>query len=166
MTLSDFTCRDMIVPQLAGNDAAGAIHELSQAMQRAGRIPDFLPFFHAALNREFLAGSDIHPGMAFPHARIAGGHELAMAVGRSIHPLRWGSHGAATVRLVFLVAVPETDSSRYLALMSGLARLTRDPGRVAQMHAARDVGEMIEVLRSIPLTTSLPQGNRPRAFAE
>ena len=42
------------------------IQELSQAMQREKRVPDRLPFYQAALNREFLVGTEMEAGMRFP----------------------------------------------------------------------------------------------------
>ena len=72
MTLADFTSPRLIVPQLRGVDAVSAIQELSQALQREGRIADSLPFYHAALNREFMVSTDMEAGMAFPHARLPG----------------------------------------------------------------------------------------------
>ncbi|NOS70392.1 MAG: PTS sugar transporter subunit IIA, partial [Verrucomicrobia bacterium] len=70
MTLADFTSPGLIIPHLRGQDAASVIQELSQALQREQRIPDSLPFYHAALNREFMVSTDMEAGMAFPHARL------------------------------------------------------------------------------------------------
>jgi len=47
MTLADFTSPGMIIPHLRGQDATSVIQELSQSMQREGRVPDLLPFYHA-----------------------------------------------------------------------------------------------------------------------
>ena len=72
MTLADFTSAGLIIPHLRGQDVATVIQELSQAMRRERRVPDLLPFYHAALNREFLVSTDMEAGMAFPHARLPG----------------------------------------------------------------------------------------------
>ena len=87
MTLADFTSPGMIIPHLRGQDAASVIQELSHALQREGRVPDLLPFYHAVLNREFLVSTDMEAGMALPHARLPGLKELAFAFGRSDQPL-------------------------------------------------------------------------------
>src|SRR5262249_25450329 len=89
MTLADFTSPGMIIPQLRGQEAASVIQELGYAMQREGRVPDLLPFYHAVLNREFLASTDMEAGMALPHARLPGLKELAFAFGRSDRALLW-----------------------------------------------------------------------------
>src|SRR5262245_21180721 len=100
MTLADFTSPGLIMPHLRGQEAASAIKELSQALHLENRVPDLLPFYEAALNREFMVSTDMEAGMAFPHARVSGLTELAFALGRSDEPLRWGPHAARAVRFV------------------------------------------------------------------
>lgn len=153
MTLADFTTPGLILPHLRGQDAASVIQELSQAMQSEGRVTDLLPFYHAALNREFLVSTDMEAGMAFPHARLPALKELSFALGRSDEPLAWGSKSFRSVRLVFLIAVPATDATQYLPLISGLARLARDGRLVARLHAAQDDSQMLETLQQVELRT-------------
>src|SRR6185369_7000052 len=144
----------LIIPHLRGHDAASVIQELSQALQREKRVADLLPFYHAALNREFMVGTDMEAGMAFPHARLPALKELSFAFGRSDEPLSWGRRAARSVRLVFLMAVPATDSTQYLLVISGLARLTKESRLVEKLHAARDTFQIAEVLQQIELRTS------------
>jgi len=99
MTLADFTSPGLIIPHLRGQDVASVIQELSQALQREGRVGDLLPFYHAALNREFLVSTDMEAGMAFPHARLPGLKELSFALGRSGEPLGWGANAECAVAL-------------------------------------------------------------------
>jgi mannitol/fructose-specific phosphotransferase system IIA component (Ntr-type) len=155
MTLADFTSPGLIVPRLRGQDAASVIQELCQAMQREKRVPDSLPFYHAALNREFLMGSEWGAGMAIPHARSPGLKELSFALGRSAEPLAWGAKPVRSVRLVFLVAIPATDSTQYLSLISGVARLAKEEDRlIGRLHAAEDTFQMLEVLQQVGLRGS------------
>jgi mannitol/fructose-specific phosphotransferase system IIA component (Ntr-type) len=156
MTLADFTSPALIVPRLRGQDAASVIQELSQALQRDKRVSDLLPFYHAALNREFMVSTDMEAGMAFPHARLPALKEVSFAFGRSEKPLGWGNKAAGAVRLVFLMAVPATDSTQYLSLVSGLARLAKDNRLVEKLHAARDASQIVEVLKQIELRTNFP----------
>ena len=154
MTLADFTCPGLIIPHLRGQDAATVIQELSQAMQREKRVPDLLPFYHAALNREFLVSSDMEAGMAFPHARLPYLKEVSFALGRSDEPLHWGAKADPSVRLVFLMAVPATDSTQYFSLISGLARLAKDGRLVEKLQTAQDTFQLLEALRQVELRTS------------
>jgi mannitol/fructose-specific phosphotransferase system IIA component (Ntr-type) len=162
MTLADFTSPGLIIPGLRGKDVATVIQELSQALQRERRVPDLLPFYHAALNREFLVSTDMEAGMAFPHARLAGLNELSFALGRSPEPLAWGARAASSVRFVFLIAVPATESTQYLQLISALARLAKDSPLVEKIRAAHDTFQIFGVLQQVTLrgsTTSEPLKN-------
>lgn len=150
-TLADFTSPRLIVPHLRGGDAASAIQELSQAMVLNKRVPDLLAFYHAALNQECLVGSRLQPGIAFPHARLSALKGLSFALGRSDQPLRWIGKNLQAIRLVFLIAVPATDSTEYLSLLSGLARLGRQDRLVEQLYRAPGTFEFIEVLKQIEL---------------
>lgn len=151
MTLADFTSPGLIVPELEGPDVAGVIQELCRALQREGRIPDLLPFYHAALNRELLVNGSQEAGLALPHARLPGVTDLTLAFGRCRTPMVWHPQSAQPVSLVFLAAVPATESSRYLTLCSGVARLARDPALLEALHRARDVAQIHAVFQRVPL---------------
>jgi PTS system fructose-specific IIC component len=151
VTLADFTSPGLIIPQLRGLDVATVIQELSQALQREGRVPDLLPFYHAALNREFLLSTGWETGMAFPHARLAAVKEVSFALGRCQEPLSWGQRNTGSVKLVFLIAVPATDVTQYLAVVSGLARLSRNPNLLERLYAAQDTFQILDVLHQVPL---------------
>lgn len=154
MTLADFTSPGLVIPHLRGTDAPSVIQELSLALQREQRIPDSLPFYHAALNREFMVSTDMEAGMAFPHARLPGLPAVSFSLGRSDEPLRWGTKAVGLVRLVFLLAVPATDSTQYLLLISGLARLAKNNRLVEELHAARDSVQIAKLLSQVELRSS------------
>lgn len=161
MTLADFTSPNLVIPHLRGQDAASVIQELSIALQHENRVRDLLPFYHAALNHEFLVSSDMEAGIAFPHARLPTLKKLTFALGRSSEPLDWGSKARQSVKLVFLIAVPATDSTQYLLLISGLARLAKDSQLLGKVHSAPSAFQMHELLQQIPLqigqTKELPE---------
>jgi len=164
MTLADFTSPGLIIPRLHGHDVASVIQELSQALQREKRVIDLLPFYHAALNREFMVSTDIEAGMAFPHARLPALKELSFAFGRSDETLSWGPRSAWSVRLVFLMAVPATDSTQYLLLISGFARLTKEVRLVEKLHATQDTFQILEVLQQVELRTSSKPDSTKKAL--
>ena len=154
MTLADFTRPGLIIPHLVSRDETSAIHELSLALQREGCVPDWLPFYHEALNREFLLSTDMEAGMAFPHARLPGLRELAFAFGRSDVPFAWGPGVTHPVRMVFLLAVPSTDPEHYLPLVSALARLSGNNPLLDALRGAVDSAGIVAVFRQVVLRGS------------
>lgn len=152
-TLADYSSSRLMIPELRGRHATSVIQELSLALQQENRIPGMLLFYHAALNQEFLLSSDTEAGMAIPHARVAGLREPALAAGRSNQPMYWGAKARRTVRLVFLIAIPDTDSTGYLLVISSLARLSKDEGLMTRLQTAHTAEEMFEVLQQVKLGT-------------
>ena len=151
LTLADYTHLGLIIPQLTERDTAGIIGELSQALQRQGCLPDLLPFYHAALNRELLSNSALPCGIAFPHARLGGIKQIQFALGRTPHPVIWGSKNSWPVQMVFLLAVPATDAAQYLHLLAALARLGQQEDRLAELRAASTPDRIFAVLEKVTM---------------
>lgn len=151
MTLADFTTSGLIIPHLRGDDVASVIQELTQVLHRENVVTDLLPFYHEALNREFMVSTDMEAGIAFPHARLTSLKELCYSFGRTDKPVIWGPRAARSVRLVFLIAVPATDSTQYLLFNAGLARLARGRRLVEQLNAAQNTFQILNALKQIEL---------------
>lgn len=151
VTLADFTTPDLVVPRLQGRDTSSVVQELSAVLQRSGCLPDLLPFYHAALNREFLGSTAVAPGWALPHARIKGLAKVVFALGRADEPVRWGGRDSHPVRLVFLCAVPETDATGYMTLLGGIARCQQAPAPSEGLLNAPDARAMFKILKTVPL---------------
>jgi mannitol/fructose-specific phosphotransferase system IIA component (Ntr-type) len=146
LTLADYTRPELLVSRLLERDTAGIISELSQVLQREGLVSDVLPFYHVALNHELMANSALECGIALPHGRLSGVKQLHFAFGRAPEPVTWGSKNSWPVQLVFLLAVPATDAACYLHLLASLARLGRQPERVAELCAAQDATTVMAIL--------------------
>lgn len=142
----EYTRPGLMVPRLREGDTAGIISELSQVLQRAGAVPDVLPFYHAAVNRELLTSSALGCGLAIPHARLSGIKQLQFALGRTAQAVLWGAKGPERVDLVFLLAVPATDAVGYLHLLASLARLGQSAADLNALRAAPDGPAMLAVL--------------------
>lgn len=162
-TLGDFTHPRLIIPDLVARDVPGVIQELGQRLQREKRIPDFLPFYHAALNREFMGATDLDADMAFPYARVTGCDRLSFALGRSPTPLPWGAQRAHGIRLVFLTAVPAADTFEHLLFFSGLARLAQNRMLIDQLQAATSPDQMLEILGQVKLEPGFAAPAQPEA---
>ena len=147
--LADYTQPGLIVPRLRERDTAGVVNELSQALQHEGFVPDVLPFYHAALNQELLAGSACECGLAFPHARLSGVKRLHFAFGRTPEPIIWGARGAWPVQLIFLLAVPATDAVSYLQLLASLAKLGQHTELLAELRVADSAEAILAVLEQV-----------------
>lgn len=150
-TLADYTCPMLLAPKLHGQDAAAVVHELSYLLYRAGYVPDVLPFYRAALDRERVASTATDYGWAWPRAVVQDLAQPCFALGRCLVPLVWSQGLKPSVHLVFLLAVPKTYESDARALEAGLRRLNTDQPLRHRLSAARDRGELFDVLGQVSL---------------
>jgi mannitol/fructose-specific phosphotransferase system IIA component (Ntr-type) len=148
LTLADHTSPGLIIPKLRGLDAPAIIQELSAALQREGRITDLLPFYQAALNREYLCSTVTEPGWALPHVLVKGLDKPCCALGLTVVPIAWGNSGLR-VQVIFLIAAPETDARAYITLVLGLARLSRETHLLDRLLKTSDPLEIFDVLRQV-----------------
>ena len=157
VSLAAFTSEALILPQLRGRDTSTAIHELSKTLEREVCVPGMLPVYQSALNREYLVSTATECGMAFPHARLSAVDRICFALGRATEPIAWG--GARTVHIVFLLAVPATDASDYLSLLSRLTALAKDSdirGRLMIAESAAAIYQILKSVQLVPGRTSAP----------
>ena len=148
-TIAHYTSPRLILPALRTCDTAGVINELCTLLHREGRVNDRAAFYHAVMSREMLAGTATETCWALPHARMEGLPRLSLAVGLSTSGVKW--LGRDPVQLVFLFAVPEQETTSYLRLIAGLARLSQAPDRCEALLQAADGDAMWQVLESFPL---------------
>jgi len=156
VNLADFTKPELVLPALKASSPEAAVVQLGQTLARAGCVPDAAEFGQAVFRREALAGTACLPFTAIPHARIPGLTQPWFALGRCWEPLIW--HGASTpVRWVLLLAIPELETTRYLALLSLLSGL--GPGAWLDSHYqnAPDAAGLYAALRT--------SGHNPRSSA-
>jgi mannitol/fructose-specific phosphotransferase system IIA component (Ntr-type) len=150
-TLAQYTSPTLLIPQLRQQDATGVVGELCSLLHREGCVETLLPFYNAVITHEAVSSTATAPGWAMPHARLHGLPRLCFAVGRSAAPFPWFGQAEEPVQLVFLSAVPENEGAAYLALISGLARLSQNPVRLRNLLEAADSQAMFEVLAQIPV---------------
>ena len=151
-TLADYTCPMLLAPELRGRDAAAVIHELSYLLYRTGYVSDVLPFYRAALDRERAGSTATDHGWAWPRAEAQGLAQPCFALGRCPAPVVWSQGLKPSVHLVFLLAVPPNYASNDRALEAGLLRLNSDQALRLRLSAARDGGELFDVLSQVSLS--------------
>ena len=148
-TVADYTRTELIVPWLRERDPAGIIEELSQRLRAQAIIGDVLSFYQAVVNHEFLSSSALPAGIATPHGRSAQVRRLTLAIGRTREPVVWGMKESLSVEYVFLLAVPSTDASDYLFLLSGIAGFGHQPEMLAKLRTAADARCIFGLLKEI-----------------
>jgi mannitol/fructose-specific phosphotransferase system IIA component (Ntr-type) len=141
-SLADYTLPPLIVPRLRSRNVADIIAELTQVLHQHGCVRESLPFYHAALNQEFLSNPASGRGIAFPHARSASIKFLRFALGRAPAPVQWRTQDHQPIQLIFLIAIPATEATLYLQVLSRVAKLSGERESLAELMAAADAAQM------------------------
>ena len=111
--------------------------ELLASQRGIGNVADA---FKAVTAREESGPTLIAPGIALPHARLAGIAELVIAVATSAAGVDFGA--GQKVKLVVLILAPKADPGLYLQAASSLAKVCQDPGTaeaVSQLQTPEEV---------------------------
>ncbi len=143
-TLADFTRADLLVPRLLATTRDAALAELALCLHRAGVVPRTETFLAACLARERTAPTTVGRGVAMPHVR-GDLPALAFALGHAAPALDWAGE---PVDIVWLMAVPTSAATAYMAVLRVVARATLDAGFVAGLRAADTDTAMLKLLSS------------------
>ena len=152
--LADFTRPELIIPRLRSTSAELVIGELTDKLEQTGSLENRTVFLDAVRVRERLSPTSCAPGWALPHARLADLPKLTFALGTALQPLTWLGEQKASVKIVWLFAVPESETRAYLNLIASIARFSQNAVLVDQLTKAVDASAIFDVLLQAPLPAS------------
>lgn len=111
-----------IIPSLAAGTRRDALAEMVRLVTGF----DQGPLLIALQEREAIGSSAIDPGLAVPHARVAGSGELEVCFARSAAGIPWGAPDRQPVHLIFLMVASRGGGDNYLETLANLCRFLRD----------------------------------------
>jgi mannitol/fructose-specific phosphotransferase system IIA component (Ntr-type) len=153
MTLGQFTEQGLLIPRLRGDRQEDVLRELAERLEVSGRLVDPSGFIEAVLKREGDAPTFIGNGLAIPHVREAGSHQLSFAAGLSRDGVPWGPN-IATV--VCLFAVPSRDDGSYLWVIASLGKFIFDKKAFSVFRDAKHPEDMLDVLNKVEVRGAGP----------
>ncbi|PTX91716.1 PTS sugar transporter subunit IIA [Opitutus sp. ER46] len=125
-----------ILLRLESTKRTAALHEIASVLEGHPDVANHRGFYDELLARDRLDTTSLGNGVALPHARTEHVKKIVMAVGRSESGIPFEANGE-TVRLFFMLGTPKTKPGDYLAVVSALCKLLRDPAdRQALLNAA------------------------------
>ncbi len=125
---------------------------LQDLSERAARISGLRAreIFDALLQRERLGSTGIGNGIALPHSKLPKCKAIFGVFARLEKPIDFEATDGAAVDLVFLLIAPESAGADHLKALARIARVLRDPGRVAKLRSTRDPAALYAVLTQEP----------------
>lgn len=146
-SLLDLLTPDLVTLDFAAANAAEAIRATAAPLAKHPAVSDFDGFCAAVLAREEMSPTAAGHGVAFPHARGHYVSQIVTAAGRSREGVPFGSNGER-VHFIFIIGTPLDKVRDYLTLLSGLARLIKDPAVRERLLAADSAPALLQALRA------------------
>ena len=119
--------------QATGREAA--LHEVAHLLDGHPDIANFAGFFDELLARDRLDTTCLGNAVALPHARTGQVKRMVLAVGRSDAGIPFDASGEI-VKLFFVLGTPKSKPGDYLAMVSALCKILRDPADRASLLTA------------------------------
>jgi mannitol/fructose-specific phosphotransferase system IIA component (Ntr-type) len=118
-----------------GTKRTAALNEVARMLEGHPDIPNFNGFYDELLARDRLDTTCLGNSIALPHARTEHIKQIVLAVGRSDAGIPFDTNGEI-VKLFFVLGTPKSKPGDYLAVVSALCKLLRDPADRAALLAA------------------------------
>jgi mannitol/fructose-specific phosphotransferase system IIA component (Ntr-type) len=132
-TLADLLRREHVVCPLEAVDRDEAVGDLLERLHRVDDGFDVEVTRSAVMAREASGSTELVPGVALPHARLAGLSRPRIAIGVSRAGIAFSS-GQPPVHVIVLVLTPLDEPGAYLRILAALMR------RLKEIDVARCVG--------------------------
>lgn len=103
-----------------------ALNEIARQLEGHPDVANFTGFYDELLARDRLDTTCLGNAVALPHARTEHVKKIVMAVGRADLGIPFDANGEI-VRLFFVLGTPKTKPGDYLAVVSALCKILKDP---------------------------------------
>jgi mannitol/fructose-specific phosphotransferase system IIA component (Ntr-type) len=103
-----------------------ALNEIARLLDGHPDVANFSAFYDELLARDRLDTTCLGNAVALPHARTEHVKRIVMAVGRTDTGIPFDASGEI-VRLFFVLGTPKTKPGDYLAVVSALCKILKDP---------------------------------------
>lgn len=146
MRITELLDPQRIVLGAKAADKAAAIHTMTGLLSAGDCLRDPVQYEQEVLAREAQGSTGVGGGVAIPHAKSAGVRRPALAAMTLSEDLEYGSLDGAPVRLLFQIAVPDTDANLHVAVLADLARLLMDEDFCTQLLDTKTPEEFLSVI--------------------
>lgn len=112
------------------------LNEVARLLDGHPDVANFAGFYEELLARDRLDTTSLGNSVALPHARTEHVKKIVMAVGRADGGVPFDASGEI-VRLFFVLGTPKTKPGDYLAVVSALCKILKDPADRATFLTAQ-----------------------------
>ncbi len=143
-----------ITLHVQSNKRAAALNEIAKQLDGHPDVANFAGFYDELLARDRLDTTCLGNAVALPHARTEHVKKIVMAVGRTDTGIPFDANGDI-VRLFFVLGTPKTKPGDYLAVVSALCKILKDPSDRASFLTAPTPEAFIAAIASAEVKLGL-----------
>lgn len=147
ISISSLLKKELIILNLKSSDKISAIRELVSLLVQQGVVIDEGEFLRDILKRENLESTGIGLGIAIPHARTKAIRALSLAFGRSKEGVDFSAIDGKPSNLIFLIASPEEEKTKYIMALAKLSRILRKEEVRRKLQEAQTEEEILEIIQ-------------------
>lgn len=153
MDLGDLIQPDAVLPALKVNSKKQLLQIMSEKAASLTGLSE-REVFDTVLQRERLGSTGVGNGIAIPHGKINSVKRIAGVFAQLDTPVDFEALDDQPVDIVFLLLAPENAGADHLKALSRIARMLRDPERIAKLRTAHDASLLYELLTSQPASNA------------
>ena len=142
-TLIDVNLIDL---SLNARSKDGVFHELALLLHRNDRISDYSHFIEDVYEREDMGTTGFGFGIAIPHAKSPYVKIPSVCFGKIEQGISYDSIDGNPVYLVFMIAMPETDSKQHLTTLAWISRNLMHESFRKKLMEAKTPEEVINII--------------------
>ena len=153
MDLGDILAQDAVIGDLRASSKKQMLQAVAEhAAELTGLSAREI--FDTVLQREKLGSTGVGNGIAIPHAKFPGFGRIIGIFAHLAEPIDFDALDDQPVDLVFLLLAPEDAGADHLKALSRVARVMRDPARVALLRATSDPNTLYHHLVGEPASNA------------
>ncbi|MBI6874253.1 PTS fructose transporter subunit IIABC [Clostridium aciditolerans] len=143
MKVTELLIKETIIVDLKSTTKADVIDELTNKLDRAGRLRDKEEFKNAIWKRENEFSTGIGEGIAIPHAKTSAVKTPALAFGRSKGGIDYDSLDGNSSHIFFMIAASEGAHNEHLDTLSRLSSMLMNEGFREKLMNANSEEEIL-----------------------
>ena len=148
------TLADLLSPQCIcwpeNVDKAGALRVLLDLLSKTQSVHDPAALKQAILSREVLMPTGVGYGVAVPHAKVASVESFVLSMAICDPGIDYGGFmDEKPVRLIVMIAGPDSEQEGYLKLLSTLMKFIKS--EKGQIITCRSADSIVDWARAYPL---------------
>jgi PTS system fructose-specific IIC component len=143
MKITELLTKETIIVDLKSTTKVDVIDELTNKLDRAGRLRDKEEFKNAIWKRENEFSTGIGEGIAIPHAKTSAVKTPALAFGRSKSGIDYDSLDGNSSYIFFMIAASEGAHNEHLDTLSRLSSMLMNEGFREKLMNANSEEEIL-----------------------